>query len=85
MQFYDGNIFFSGWLLRFYESCRSSDTNDQTTGHFWVQSARMASFVDFKNSANPSDNLVTGRIGRFVDIDHARRNIVRNVTLKDSG
>ena len=47
-----------------------------------IERARVAGLLDLENASDPGDNLVTGRIGRFVNVDDAGSDIVLDWPLK---
>jgi hypothetical protein len=67
----DGNVFLSCSLLRLDESCSSVDTDNQTSSNFRVESSRVSSLFNSKDSLHPSDNFVRRGVGRLVEINNA--------------
>ena len=82
MQLEDGDVFFARVLLRFCESRRSIDANDETAGRRRIECAAVSRFLDAQNALYPSNNLVTRRIRRLVEIHIASGNVVFNRALQ---
>ena len=78
----NANIFFTGALLRFDESGSLFHANDEATGYFRIERSRMSRLFHSQNSLNPRDDFVGGGIGRFVQVDESRANVVLNGTFE---
>ena len=77
-----GHVLFSCTLLRFYQSRRTVDTDDEASRNFGIESTAVSGFVHPKNFSNPRDNFVRGRIRRFVQIQHSVSYVVVDFSLQ---
>lgn len=59
----------TGTLLGLDEPGSPINAHRQTTRYFRIESSRMTRLLYSKNTPNPSDNFVGGRVGRFVEVD----------------
>lgn len=71
----DGDVFFSCSLLGFDKPCRAVDAHDQAAGDFGIESAAVAGLFHTQDALDPSDDLVGGRVGGFVEIDNSKFDI----------
>lgn len=78
----DGNVLLSGRLLRFDESGRSVDADDQAAGDLGVERSRVSRLLDSEDSSKPGDNLVRRRVGGLVEVDDTGLDVGGQVPLE---
>jgi hypothetical protein len=69
MESNDTDVFLSCALLGLDESGSSVDTDDQASGDLGIQGTRVTSLFTSKDSSEPGDDFVRGRVGRLVQVD----------------
>lgn len=78
----NGDILLSGGLLRLDKPRRPVDADDEAAGDLGVERARVTRLFNPKNPPEPGDNLVRRRVRRLVEVDDARLDVSREVTLE---
>ena len=72
----DTDVLFTGTLLRLDEPCSSVDADNEITRDLRVESSTVSCLLDTEDSLDPSDDLVRGRVGGFVEIDDTVPDVV---------
>jgi len=71
----DSNIFLSGALLGFDEASGTVNAHNQASCDLGIEGTAVTGLLASENPLDPSDNLVTGRVRRLVEVDHTRRDV----------
>jgi hypothetical protein len=78
------DILLSGTLLRLDESGRAINADDEASSDLWIECAAVSRLLTSEYALDPCNDLVTGRVGRLVEVDHTGADIGLQVTLKGS-
>lgn len=67
----DADVFLPGALLRFDQSGRTVDADDEAAGDFRVEGTGMTGLLDTEDPFEPGDDFMGRGIGGFVQVDNA--------------
>jgi len=70
MELENGNVLFSGALLGLDESGGVVDAHDEAASDLGVEGAGVTGFVNLEDFLDPGDDLMGGRVGGLVEVDH---------------
>lgn len=87
----NADILLSSALLGFNKACGAVDADDEVSGDFGIESAAVTGLFDTEEALDPSDDLVGGRVGGFIEVEDAVLEVLsegafeRGVTGGDGG
>jgi hypothetical protein len=78
----DSHILLSGTLLRLNKTSGAVNADNQATGNLGIEGTAVTSLLTSKNALDPSDDLVRGRVGRLVEVNDTRADVLLEVALQ---
>jgi hypothetical protein len=78
----NSNILLSGTLLGLDKTSGAVNADNQATGNLGIKSTAVTCLLTSKNALDPSDNLVRGRVGRLIEVDDTRADVLLEVALQ---
>lgn len=79
------HVFFSRGLLRLDETGGAIDADDETPSDLRVKCSRMSRLFDTEDPFDPGDDLVTGWVGGFVEVDDTGGDVIFEVASEGGG